>query len=33
VAVPGAHHNDFVEVAGPRYARALRDFETRLRGH
>jgi len=33
VAVPGAHHNDFVEVAGPRYAQALRDFETRLRGH
>jgi abhydrolase domain-containing protein 17 len=33
VAVPGAHHNDFVQVAGPRYAQALRDFETRLRGH
>jgi alpha-beta hydrolase superfamily lysophospholipase len=33
VAVPGAHHNDFVEVAGPRYAQALRDFEARLRGH
>jgi fermentation-respiration switch protein FrsA (DUF1100 family) len=32
VAVPGAHHNDFVWVAGPRYGQALRDFEALLRG-
>jgi len=32
VTVPGAHHNDFVRIAGPRYALALRDFEARLRG-
>lgn len=24
--VPGAHHNDFLDVAGPRYWDALRDF-------
>jgi len=32
VAVPGAHHNDLMWVAGPRYGRALRDFEARLDG-
>ena len=32
VAIPGAHHNDFMWVAGARYAAALRDFETLLRG-
>lgn len=32
VTVPGAHHNDFVRIAGPRYTQALRDFEARLRG-
>ncbi|HEV8531750.1 MAG TPA: alpha/beta hydrolase [Methylomirabilota bacterium] len=30
--VPGAHHNDFMWVAGERYARALREFEAVLRG-
>ena len=32
VAIPGAHHNDFMWVAGARYAAALRDFEAGLRG-
>lgn len=32
VAIPGAHHNDFMWVAGPRYGRALRDFEALLNG-
>jgi fermentation-respiration switch protein FrsA (DUF1100 family) len=32
VAIPGAHHNDFMWVAGARYAAALRDFEALLRG-
>jgi len=32
VVIPGAHHNDFMWVAGPRYAAALRDFEALLRG-
>jgi fermentation-respiration switch protein FrsA (DUF1100 family) len=32
VAIPGAHHNDFMWVAGGRYATALRDFEALLRG-
>ena len=32
VSVPGAHHNDFMWVAGARYATALRDFEALLRG-
>ena len=32
VVIPGAHHNDFVWVAGARYAAALRDFEALLRG-
>jgi fermentation-respiration switch protein FrsA (DUF1100 family) len=32
VAIPGAHHNDFMQVAGARYVTALRDFETLLRG-
>ena len=32
VSVPGAHHNDFMWVAGARYARALRDFEALVRG-
>ncbi len=31
VTVPGAHHNDFARIAGPRYTQALRDFEARLR--
>jgi fermentation-respiration switch protein FrsA (DUF1100 family) len=31
VSVPGAHHNDFMWVAGARYASALRDFEALLR--
>jgi fermentation-respiration switch protein FrsA (DUF1100 family) len=33
VVIPGAHHNDFMQVAGARYTAALRDFETLLRGH
>jgi fermentation-respiration switch protein FrsA (DUF1100 family) len=32
VTVPGAHHNDFMWVAGDRYRQALRDFEALLRG-
>ena len=32
VAIPGAHHNDLMWVAGARYGQALRDFEERLRG-
>ena len=32
LAVPGAHHNDFMWVAGARYATVLRDFEALLRG-
>ncbi|HWN55040.1 MAG TPA: alpha/beta hydrolase [Methylomirabilota bacterium] len=32
LAVAGAHHNDFMWVAGERYARALREFEALLRG-
>jgi fermentation-respiration switch protein FrsA (DUF1100 family) len=32
VAIPGARHNDFMWVAGPRYGRALRDFEALLHG-
>jgi len=32
VAIPGAHHNDFMWVAGTRYGQALRDFEALLRG-
>jgi hypothetical protein len=32
VAIPGAHHNDFMVVAGARYGQALRDFEALLRG-
>jgi fermentation-respiration switch protein FrsA (DUF1100 family) len=32
VAIPGAHHNDFMWVAGDRYGRALRDFEALLNG-
>jgi hypothetical protein len=32
VVIPGAHHNDFMWVAGARYAAALRDFEALLRG-
>jgi fermentation-respiration switch protein FrsA (DUF1100 family) len=32
VGIPGAHHNDFMWVAGARYAAALRDFEALLRG-
>jgi len=32
VSVPGAHHNDFMWVAGARYATALRDFEALHRG-
>ena len=32
VAVPGAHHNDLMWVAGARYGQALRDFEASLRG-
>ena len=32
VVIPGAHHNDFMWVAGARYAAALRDFEVLLRG-
>jgi len=32
VAIPGAQHNDFMWVAGARYATALRDFEGFLRG-
>src|SRR6267142_1181239 len=31
LAVAGAHHNDFMWVAGERYARALREFEALLR--
>src|SRR3989442_13976428 len=30
--MPGAHHNDFMWVAGERYAQALREFEALLRG-
>ncbi len=33
LAVPGAHHNDFMWVAGARYVTALRDFEALLRDH
>jgi fermentation-respiration switch protein FrsA (DUF1100 family) len=33
LAVPGAHHNDFMWVAGARYVTALRDFEALLREH
>jgi fermentation-respiration switch protein FrsA (DUF1100 family) len=33
LAVPGAHHNDFMWVAGVRYVTALRDFEALLREH
>ena len=33
LAVPGAHHNDFLWVAGARYVTALRDFEALLREH
>ncbi|HZE36865.1 MAG TPA: alpha/beta hydrolase [Candidatus Eisenbacteria bacterium] len=32
VAIPGAHHNDLMWVAGARYGQALRDFEALLRG-
>ena len=32
VAIPGAHHNDLMWVAGARYGQALRDFEDLLRG-
>jgi abhydrolase domain-containing protein 17 len=32
VTIPRAHHNDFIWVAGARYAAALRDFEVLLRG-
>jgi len=32
VVIAGAHHNDFMWVAGARYAAALRDFEALLRG-
>ena len=32
VAIPGAHHNDFMRVAGARYTTSLRDFEALLRG-
>ena len=32
VAIPGAHHNDLMWVAGARYDQALRDFEASLRG-
>jgi abhydrolase domain-containing protein 17 len=32
VSIPGAHHNDFMWVAGARYAAALRDFEILLHG-
>ena len=32
VAIPGAHHNDFMWVAAGRYATAMRDFEALLRG-
>lgn len=32
VPIPGAHHNDFMWVAGDRYAAALRAFEALLRG-
>jgi len=32
VAIPGAHHNDLLWVAGARYGQALRDFEATLRG-
>ena len=32
VVIPGAHHNDFMWVAGARYATALHDFEVLLRG-
>jgi fermentation-respiration switch protein FrsA (DUF1100 family) len=32
LAVAGAHHNDFMWVAGERYARALQEFEALLRG-
>lgn len=31
VVIPGAHHNDFMWVAGDRYGRSLRDFEALLR--
>lgn len=31
VAIPGAHHNDLMWVAGPAYGRALREFAERLR--
>lgn len=31
VAIPGAHHNDLMWVAGSRYGQALREFEARLR--
>jgi fermentation-respiration switch protein FrsA (DUF1100 family) len=33
LAVPGAHHNDFMWIAGARYVTALRDFEALLREH
>jgi fermentation-respiration switch protein FrsA (DUF1100 family) len=32
LAVAGAHHNDFMWVAGERYAGTLREFEALLRG-
>jgi fermentation-respiration switch protein FrsA (DUF1100 family) len=32
VAIPGAHHNDLMWVAGARYGQALGDFEALLRG-
>lgn len=32
VAIPDAHHNDLLWVAGARYGQALRDFEVLLRG-
>jgi abhydrolase domain-containing protein 17 len=32
VAIPGAHHNDLIWVAGARYGQALRDFGELLRG-
>jgi fermentation-respiration switch protein FrsA (DUF1100 family) len=32
VAIPGAHHNDLIWVAGARYGQALRDFEASLHG-
>jgi len=32
VAIPAAHHNDLMWVAGARYGQALRDFEALLRG-